>query len=102
MVLRSGPATRHRSAVGRTGKRMDAPSTTQSVSEFLASVEILSALTRDELERLAEHAEARFFAFGETVCNAGDAADGLWIIKSGSVRIFTEERGKEVSMGVRK
>jgi len=46
--------------------------------------------------------QSRFYSFGETVCNAGDPADGLCVIKSGSVRIFTEEHGKEISMGVRK
>ena len=77
-------------------------SSDQSRADFLASVEVLSPFTRAELERLAEHAESRFFSFGETVCNAGEPADGLFVIKSGSVRIFTEEHGKEISMGVRK
>jgi ATP-binding cassette, subfamily B, bacterial HlyB/CyaB len=81
---------------------MDAPSKQQSLAEFLSSVEILSPFTREELERLAEHTESRFYSFGETVCNAGEPATGLFVIKSGSVRIFTEEHGKEISMGVRK
>jgi len=81
---------------------MDAPQAAPSVAEFLSTVEILSPFTREELERLAEHVQPRLFGFGETVCNAGDRADGLFVIKSGSVRIFTEEHGKEISMGVRK
>lgn len=81
---------------------MAAQPNVQSLADFLSSVEILSAFTRDELERMAQHAESRFFSFGETVCNAGESADGLFVIKSGSVRIFTEEHGKEISMGVRK
>ena len=81
---------------------MDALPTQQSPADFLASVEILSPFTREALERLAEAAESRFFAFGDTVCNAGDPAGGLYVIKSGSVRVFSDEHGKEVSMGVRK
>ena len=81
---------------------MDAPPKLDSPADFLATVELLSPFTREEIELLAEHAQSRFFAFGETVCNAGDAADGLFVIKAGSVRIFTEEHGKEISMGVRK
>ncbi|MET0217597.1 MAG: peptidase domain-containing ABC transporter [Burkholderiales bacterium] len=81
---------------------MNMASSDQSLADFLASVEVLSPFTRAELERLAEHAESRVFSFGETVCNAGEPADGLFVIKSGSVRIFTEEHGKEISMGVRK
>jgi ATP-binding cassette subfamily B protein len=81
---------------------MDAPPKLESTADFLSSVEILSPFTREEIEQLAEHAQSRFHGFGETVCNAGDAADGLYVIKAGSVRIFTEEHGKEISMGVRK
>ncbi len=81
---------------------MSAPDKLQPLADFLASVEILSPFSRDELEKLAEHAESRFFSFGETVCTAGDAAEGLFVVRSGSVRVFTEEHGKETSMGVRK
>jgi subfamily B ATP-binding cassette protein HlyB/CyaB len=81
---------------------MDVPQKLDSPAGFLSSVEILSPFTPEEIEQLAEHAESRFHAFGETVCNAGDTADGLFVIKAGSVRIFTEENGKEISMGVRR
>jgi subfamily B ATP-binding cassette protein HlyB/CyaB len=73
-----------------------------SLIEFLSSVEIFSAFRPDELEALAAHAEVRRFDFGDTVYNAGDPGDGLYVIRSGAVRIFTEEQGKEISMGVRK
>jgi ATP-binding cassette, subfamily B, bacterial HlyB/CyaB len=75
---------------------------TSSRAEFLASIDLLSALTRNDLERLAQAAQSRVLAFGDTVCKAGDAADGLLVVKSGSIRIFVEEGGKEVSLGVRK
>jgi ATP-binding cassette subfamily B protein len=81
---------------------MEAQQKQQSLADFLASVEILSPFTRDELDQIATHAESRFFSFGDTVCNAGEPAGGLFVIKSGSVRVFTEENGKEISMGVRK
>ena len=73
-----------------------------SLIDFLSSVEIFSAFRRDELEALAGHAEVRRYDFGDTVYNAGDPGDGLYVIRSGAVRIFTEEQGKEISMGVRK
>ncbi|NOV25367.1 cyclic nucleotide-binding domain-containing protein [Cupriavidus necator] len=72
------------------------------MAAFLAGVEILSVLTPEELARLAEAAQVLSFGFGDTVCNAGDTAPGLFIVKSGSVRVFNEEHGKEISMGVRK
>src|SRR5215471_16317581 len=73
-----------------------------TLADFLATVEILSPLAREELERLAAAAQSLTFAFGDTVCNAGEPADGLFIVKSGAVRVFNEDHGKEISMGVRK
>jgi ATP-binding cassette subfamily B protein len=81
---------------------MNTPSTQYSLAGFLASVEILSPLTTEELDILAAQAETRSYAFGDTVCSAGEPAAGLFVVKSGSVRVFTEENGKEISMGVRK
>ncbi len=74
----------------------------ETVVEFLASVEILSAFQPDEIKQLAEHAESKLYNFGDSVCNAGDPGGGLFIVKSGTIRIFTEDQGKEISMGVRK
>ena len=73
-----------------------------SLQEFLATVELFSAFTPDELGELASHAEIRHYGFGDTVVRAGDPGDGVYVIRSGAVRIFTEEQGKEISMGMRK
>jgi ATP-binding cassette subfamily B protein len=81
---------------------MDTLQKPHPLADFLATVEILSPFSREEIEQLAAHAESRFHAFGDTICNAGDAAAGLFVIKTGSVRLFAEEQGKEISMGVRK
>ena len=75
---------------------------TESSAEFLASVDLLSALTRTEIERLADNAQLRQLAFGDTVCTAGEVAEGLFIVKSGSIRVFAADGEKEVSLGVRK
>jgi ATP-binding cassette subfamily B protein len=74
----------------------------ESPADFLSSVEILSAFGRKELDTFAASAETHNFQFGDTIVNAGDPGKGLYIVKSGSVRLFTEENGKEISMGVRK
>lgn len=76
--------------------------TDESLIEFLGSVEFFSAFTPQDLEVIATHVESRTFEFGDTVCNAGDPSEGLFLIKKGAVRLFTEEQGKEISMGVRK
>lgn len=81
---------------------MDNTQELKSRADFLATVDLLSALTRKDIDRLAAHAQSRWLAFGDTVCKTGDVADGLFVVKSGSVRIFAEEGGKETSQGVRK
>lgn len=73
-----------------------------SPAEFLATVEIFSAFNAEELQLLADTAEIRNYEFGDSICKAGDPGDGLYVIKSGAVRLFIEEGGKEISMGVRK
>jgi subfamily B ATP-binding cassette protein HlyB/CyaB len=79
-----------------------APASTPSLAEFLASVEPLSLFSRDELDRMAAQARTRTYAFGDTVCNRGEPAEGLYVLRSGSVRLLADERGKETSVGVRK
>ncbi|MBV8209930.1 MAG: cyclic nucleotide-binding domain-containing protein, partial [Burkholderiaceae bacterium] len=74
---------------------------TRSLVEFLTSVDLLSALTRIDIERLARSAQSRLLEFGDIVCTAGEAAEGLFIVKSGSIRVFAADKQKETSLGVR-
>ncbi len=74
----------------------------ESLAEFLGTVEMLSAFDAAALEQLAAQSESTFFGFGDTVVSVGNKGDCLYVIKSGAVRLFTEEHGKEISMGVRK
>ncbi|WP_028204263.1 peptidase domain-containing ABC transporter [Paraburkholderia nodosa] len=78
------------------------PASAPSLVDFLASVEPLSLFTREELDRLAAQVETHSYAFGDTLCKRGEPAAGLYVIRSGSVRLIAEERGKEMSLGVRK
>ena len=74
----------------------------QARVEFLASVDLLSALTRTAIETLANSAQSRLLAFGDNVCTAGEVAGGLSIVKSGSIRVFASDGEKETSLGLRK
>ena len=73
-----------------------------NLAEFLASVELLSALSAEELSRLAGQASVTEHGFGDTLFEAGDEADGLYVVKSGIIRLFKQEGGKEISVGLRK
>jgi len=78
------------------------PPETESLTEFLASVDLFSSLARSDIQRLAAGAQSRFLAFGDAVCTAGEMAEGLLIVKSGSIRVFAADGDKETSLGVRK
>ena len=74
----------------------------ESVSEFLATVELFSVFSDRERATIAEQTESRSYEFGETILTAGEPAAGLYVIKTGSVRLFTQQDNKETSLGVRK
>ena len=71
-------------------------------SDFFDGVEFFSAFSAEERAQIAAQGKSLSFEFGDTICNAGEPSEGLYVIKKGAVRLFTEEQGKEVSMGVRK
>jgi subfamily B ATP-binding cassette protein HlyB/CyaB len=74
----------------------------ESLASFLESVTVFSAFSKAEIAKLAASAEVQRFNFGEPVYNAGEPSSGLYVIRSGVVRMFTVEEEKEISMGVRK
>lgn len=73
-----------------------------SFAEFLSSVEMFASLNETELAHISEGVEVIHLGFGDNVFDSGEAAKGLYVIKSGTVRLFTTESGKEISVGLRK
>lgn len=53
----------------------------------LAAADIFAPLSMDETKRLAEGAERRIFAPGETVIRAGDPGDSMFVINRGLVEV---------------
>jgi subfamily B ATP-binding cassette protein HlyB/CyaB len=73
-----------------------------STVEFLSQVEFLSALDATELAALAGCAETVCFEFGETIFRQNEHGRGLFVIRSGMVRLFIEENDQEIGLGLRK
>ena len=73
-----------------------------SDNRFLSGVNFFSTLNDDEVAFLAESCSSHRYSFGETVFEQGAYSDGLYVIRSGSVRLFKQEQGRETSMGLRK
>ena len=74
----------------------------ETLINFLASVELFSAFQQEELEKVAANIQIKVYDFGDTIFNTGTVSNGLYVIQSGTVRLFTQDQGKEISMGVRK
>ena len=70
--------------------------------ELLSDIEFFSAFTKPELEQLVSNMSTLNFNFGEPIISSGEPGEGLYIIKTGTVRLFTSDNDKETSLGVRK
>ncbi len=55
-----------------------------------------ASLSESELEYLVQEAKFKQYAVGDTIFNEGDKADGLYMIRRGSVTVSRLDAGKEV------
>jgi CRP/FNR family cyclic AMP-dependent transcriptional regulator len=68
-------------------------------AQSLARVPLFKRLEPHELEHLAEDVDQVNFAAGETIFNEHDLGDGLYVLESGSVRIWVlDEDVNEVTL----
>ncbi len=56
--------------------------------DILARVDLFSTLTKKELQTLAKSCQERSYSAGTTLFSQGDTGVGLYVIKSGKVRIM--------------
>jgi CRP/FNR family cyclic AMP-dependent transcriptional regulator len=61
-----------------------------TTTELLQRVPLLSGLSEDELERIAQVAIPRSFPKGARVFHEGDESDACYVIRSGEVRVTRE------------
>ena len=82
--------TRERAKAARRGERISA----------LRSVDFLSMLSADELERLADLAQSRLYTAGEVIVKAGDASGELFIVARGAAKVLAPNaRGEFEQVG---
>lgn len=60
----------------------------KSVRDHLHSLPYFQGITEAEEAYIADNSVLRSFGAGETLFHEGEAADGLWIVKAGHVKIF--------------
>ncbi len=66
---------------------------------FFERVPTLSLLGRQALRILAIGAESRYVHSGEALFNAGDEADGGFVIQEGRFNLASAEDGRELTVG---
>ncbi len=77
------------------------PQTRSLIAETLAQAGLFTGLSETELNFLAQRAVPRKFSAGEIVFNEGDACAGMYVVQSGSVRIFkTSAGGREQVLSI--
>ncbi len=67
--------------------------TMSPLADFLGSLPYFKVLGPDEIERIANETLERSFARGEVLFLEGEPCLGLYVVKSGSVRIFKSSPG---------
>ncbi|MCA3155564.1 MAG: Crp/Fnr family transcriptional regulator [Burkholderiales bacterium] len=64
---------------------------------YLRTVELLSGLSDPQLDALLHGSRSRVYPKGSVVVNEGDPSHALFIVKSGSLKVYlNDEEGKEV------
>ncbi len=63
--------------------------------EFLKTVGPLARFDPAQIRRIAESCRSSVYRLGDTVVSAGEKVSGLHVVRSGKVRLFREEGGKE-------
>jgi CRP/FNR family cyclic AMP-dependent transcriptional regulator len=77
------------------------PSMKPKAEETLKRVPIFSGLTETELAFLIQRSVPRHYSTGETVFAEGEPCTGLYVVESGTVRIFkSSPAGREHVLGI--
>lgn len=68
--------------------------------DLLMKIEIFSCFSETDLLEIVEKTTISHHELGENILTQGESARGIYVIKSGRIRIFTDEHGKEKSLGI--
>jgi len=62
--------------------------------EILPPIPLFSDLKKDELSRVMEKIQARWFGKGKAICKEGDPGNSIFIISRGKVAVLRQQPGK--------
>jgi CRP/FNR family transcriptional regulator len=67
---------------------------------FLERIPLFSGLTEEQLESLASISISKTYPKGTVVFNPNQKAEGFYLLKSGRVKVYRTNRGKEQIIGI--
>lgn len=67
-----------------------------SRASFLKGVSIFSALSPSDLDRLAQHFEAKTFKDKSAIISEGEASEGVYVIQKGFVNVFRSSSSRPI------
>lgn len=73
-----------------------------SLLDLFKSVELFSGFNDQELQFLENSCKKETYQFGDSVISAGERGQGVYLVLSGRVRLFSIENKKEKSLGMSK
>ncbi len=68
--------------------------------DLLMTIDIFSCFSKTDLAEIIEKTTLSNHKLGENIISQGDPAKGIYVIKSGRIRIFEEANNKEKSLGI--
>ncbi len=80
-------------------QRLDTTYRTRALDTHLRSVPVFADLTADFIDHLRAHVELRTCEPGDVICQQGDPADSLYLIRLGFVKVSQHFPGGELVLG---
>jgi CRP/FNR family transcriptional regulator len=59
-----------------------------TIQGYIGTITYFEGIAEDEIAYVAEHSLLRTYSAGETIFWEGEAANGLWVVEEGHVKIF--------------
>jgi CRP-like cAMP-binding protein len=97
LLSRMGGYLRKSATIASRLKRMK-KSHYRRILDRLSLLELMVNLPPEEIRRVVSDIERRVFSSGELICHEEDPCDALFLIESGSVRIYPHGEGGEPSL----
>ncbi|QTA80596.1 Leukotoxin translocation ATP-binding protein [Desulfonema limicola] len=68
--------------------------------QFISETYAFSGFSPEDIEYITAGCQVKSYDLGDDIIKAGEFSPGLWLVRSGKVRMFTQKGKKEISTGI--